>query len=332
MPVLQYLIRNFSPDDLEKYVAFFLSINRFLPKGQKRAPQFFLKRLEKPGYSPEQHLFLAEKKGKIAGYADMCPEPVIGRVVLDGMISVRHRHRGLAEEMMKSVLDKAEKLGFKVAHICVSEDNVAARGLLSKFGFSVIRHFIELEKSIRDIPDGKFDSSSSEIVSLKPGDEELLTKIQNRCFTGTWGFCPNSVEEITYYLNLTQSTLKDVLVANEEGRLVGYCWIHMLGHWNQASVQKKGRVHMLGVDPDYRKRGLGKKLLTVGLCYLKEKGAEAVELTADEGSVDACALYHSLGFRNKSISLWYEKKLGGRSPKCHPMSCSSEGHASYIKK
>jgi mycothiol synthase len=65
---------------------------------------------------------------------------------------------------------------------------------------------------------------------------------------------------------------------------------------------------MLGVDPDYRGRGLGRQLLLVGLSYLKTKGLRVVELTVDGENKVACSLYKSAGFKLWTSSLWYEKK------------------------
>ena len=309
MPAFPYHIRGYSQDDFGKYMEFLDSMIRFFPDEWKSTTQFFQKKLDKPGYSPEHHLLLAEWKGKIVGCADMNPEPKISRVILNGLISGRHRRRGLAGEMMKSILERAEKLGFKIAHVCVSEDNAAARGLLSKSSFSIVRYFHQLEIGLQDEPEGKSDLGPLEIISLKPGEEVLLAQIQNRCFRGTWGFCPNTEEEISYYLRLTESRLRDIMVAKEEKRIVGYCWMHLISGRDQRGVQKKGRIHMLGVDPDCRRRGIGKNLLKAGLCYLKKRGVEMAELTADKDNPDAWAIYRSLGFRKKSTSLWYEKKI-----------------------
>ncbi|MBA7679601.1 Mycothiol acetyltransferase [subsurface metagenome] len=67
---------------------------------------------------------------------------------------------------------------------------------------------------------------------------------------------------------------------------------------------------MLGVDPDYRGRGTGKKVLLAGLAYLKSKGRRVIELTVDSENRAACALYRSAGFKLRTSSLWYEKVLG----------------------
>jgi mycothiol synthase len=66
---------------------------------------------------------------------------------------------------------------------------------------------------------------------------------------------------------------------------------------------------MLGVDPDYRGSGLGRKLLLAGLSYLKRKGLQIAELTVDSENKVACALYKSMGFKPWTSSLWYEKRL-----------------------
>ena len=40
----------------------------------------------------------------------------------------------------------------------------------------------------------------------------------------------------------------------------------------QRVNRTKGRIQMLGVDPDCRGRGIGKRALVAGLAYLENKG------------------------------------------------------------
>jgi mycothiol synthase len=61
----------------------------------------------------------------------------------------------------------------------------------------------------------------------------------------------------------------------------------------KAPGEGAGRIYMLGVDPDYRERGLGRQLLLIGLSYLKTKGLQVIELTVDSENKVACALYRS---------------------------------------
>jgi ribosomal protein S18 acetylase RimI-like enzyme len=146
-----------------------------------------------------------------------------------------------------------------------------------------------------------------DVTHFSEGDEPLLAELQNRIFTGSWGFSPNSAEEIEYYLDLTQSRVSDVLLLKDGGNLIGYLWAHP-SVWGDPA-HKKGRIHMFGIVAEYQGRGLGKKLLSAGLCDLKEKECKTVELTVDEANRPACALYESLGFKEKFSRLWYERSL-----------------------
>jgi len=67
--------------------------------------------------------------------------------------------------------------------------------------------------------------------------------------------------------------------------------------------------HETGVDPDYRGRGVGRRVLLAGLAHLRSKGLRVAELTVDSENRAACALYRSAGFETRTGSLWYEKKV-----------------------
>ena len=66
---------------------------------------------------------------------------------------------------------------------------------------------------------------------------------------------------------------------------------------------------MLGVAPDYRRKGTGKKLVLAGLAQLISKGSQVAELTVDSENKAACALYRSIGFDVRANTFWYEKAI-----------------------
>jgi mycothiol synthase len=144
---------------------------------------------------------------------------------------------------------------------------------------------------------------------LQRGEEDELTQIQNRSFAGTWAYNPNSVEEIAYRLGLIGCSPEDVILIFQGDKPTGYCWTATNLGESAAIGTNKGRIYMLGVDPDYRGKGIGKRALLAGLAHLKSKGIEAAELTVDSENAAACALYESVGFKISSTSAWYEKAL-----------------------
>ena len=66
---------------------------------------------------------------------------------------------------------------------------------------------------------------------------------------------------------------------------------------------------MLGADPCYRGKGIGKSLVLAGLARLKSKGLQVAELTVDSENKTACVLYQSLGFEVQANTFWYEKVI-----------------------
>jgi mycothiol synthase len=90
---------------------------------------------------------------------------------------------------------------------------------------------------------------------------------------------------------------------------VAYCWTRHDPEANAARGENKGEIHMLGVDPAYRKIGIGTNILLAGLSHLKRQGIAVVELTADSEEPAALALYRSVGFEKYSIIEWFEKRL-----------------------
>jgi len=144
---------------------------------------------------------------------------------------------------------------------------------------------------------------------LQSGEEDKLTQIQNRAFTGDWGYNPNTVEEIIYRTNLSGCSPEDVVLTCDGNKVVGYCWTGITSEGGVATGEGKGRIFMIGADPDYRGRGVGKRVLLAGLALLRSKGLQVAELTVDSDNKAACALYRSVGFQVRTSSLWYEKVI-----------------------
>jgi ribosomal protein S18 acetylase RimI-like enzyme len=61
--------------------------------------------------------------------------------------------------------------------------------------------------------------------------------------------------------------------------------------------RRAGLVHMVGVDPSCRRRGVGRALVLLVLHRLRDKGFHEVLLRTEDFRAPALALYRSLGFR-----------------------------------
>ena len=300
-------IRNYQPTDFHEYVLLQANLEKAEPTGRCVSSQFIGQQLRRPNYCSGRDLFIAEIDDGISGYTDIELESGIDRVVIDCRVHPEHRKKGLATDLFNCATNRIKELGVKVIHVNIRHDNMIAGGILAELGFRIVRQSLELRLDIGSVDYLHLDSPI-EWRYLQPGQEDELTELQNRAFAGTWGYNPNTVETIVFRINLSTSSREDIILAYDKDRAVGCCWTGTSCEEGIPSA-RKGRVHMLGVDPDHRGRGIGRQLMLVGLTRLRGRGLRVAELTADSENKAACALYQSLGFEAEARTLWYEKPV-----------------------
>ncbi len=304
-----FKIRNYRRGDFDNYVQLHTETNKLDRSGRPISRQRLAEDLGHPSFHPEIDLFVAEFGGSIIGYAAVFLEAAIKRAMLECMVHPLHRKKGIATKLIRRAIRHAEAAESKVAQVSVPEINLPARNLASRLGFQFIRHFYELKLDLSTIRLPDLEPSEYIIRSLGRDEADKLTHIQNRAFADSWGFNPNTPEEIAYRINLSTCSPENIMMAYLKNYPIGYCWTRIMIEDNAAAGSMKGEIHMLGVDPDFRKKGIGRNILLAGLADLKSKGVIIVELTADGEESVALGLYESVGFEVCSRTEWYEKKL-----------------------
>ena len=129
---------------------------------------------------------------------------------------------------------------------------------------------------------------------------------KNRAYAGSWGYNPNTIEDIIYATGATIDARDGIYFALDKDIPIGYFWVKKE---YIAPDRCQGRIAMLGVAPDSRRKGIGQELVLAGLSCLKNMGLPVARLTVDGENLAANALYRSIGFREIDASLWYEKAL-----------------------
>jgi mycothiol synthase len=265
--------------------------------------------LSKPDYGADENLFFSEMDGVIVGFVNVLPELGIGRAVLDYAVNPSYKLTASLPELIKCALKRARELGAGVAHLNIPSVETAPAEVLSNLGFKPVRRFCEMRLNISRIDLEGADRLDWTYRYFKPGDEATLSDIQNRCFAGTWGYNPNTVEDTAWQLKVRNNCPEDVILALDKGGVIGYCWTESECGQEPSTGERKGRVYMLGVDSRYRTSGLGKQLIRMGLLHLKKQGRELIDITVDTQNVAAVTLYCSLGFQLYRETVWYEKGL-----------------------
>lgn len=99
-----------------------------------------------------------------------------------------------------------------------------------------------------------------------------------------------------------------VLVAEQDGHIVGYTYAGIEGYDYMALRGPAGALYDIVVDPSQRGRGIGRLLLDATLNALEERGAPRVVLSTAERNEPAQRLFASAGFRRTMIEMTKELK------------------------
>ena len=302
-------IRNYQSGDFEKYHQVYDDSLESPGGANYISPQSLKEILFSPRCNPEKDVLVIVNGEEIAGLSYLIPEPEIDRVILRGIIHPRYRRAGVGLALLRLAQKRARELGVSAIQADIDEKNQSAKRLLEANGFRKVRVFHEMRLILDEQEFGSAFSEQIQIEQLKPGQEGLLTEVQNLCFNGSWGYHPNNEDEVTYCLSLNKCSYADVLIVQVNDRPAGFCWLTIDPELATNKNLKTGRIHMMGVIHAYRQTGLGKSLVIAGLSHLINKGINNVDLTVDSTNTAALELYRSIGFKVYSNTEWYEKKV-----------------------
>jgi N-acetylglutamate synthase-like GNAT family acetyltransferase len=107
-------------------------------------------------------------------------------------------------------------------------------------------------------------------------------------YPNTPTFAQQKIEE------LSQSVSDTVLVAEGEGRVVGFTHLHLAELFHERG--RLGRIMALVVTDDARRSGVGKMLMSSLEVLARNAGCVKLEVTSGAGRHGAHAFYHRLGY------------------------------------
>jgi ribosomal-protein-alanine N-acetyltransferase len=96
---------------------------------------------------------------------------------------------------------------------------------------------------------------------------------------------------------LTENSYAHYLVARHDGRIIGY-----IGMW---VILEESHITNIAVDPQYRRHGVGRRLLEDMFDRAAELGATRVTLEVRVSNTGAQSLYRQLGFADRGLRKGY---------------------------
>ena len=291
--------------DLEAFTHLFNCVNGIAGTEKAHDLEFMRQFLAQPACRPEQDCYLVESSDSLVGFALLAPELPIGRTVASGGVLESHRRQGIGRMLVRRTVQHSQSIGSSVLHIQVPSESVDARHILDSEGFSVVKTYWHMRWEGDESPPLELPPEFALRPFVLGQDEEALTHLQNAAFGQNWGFCPNTVEEISARVRFNRCDPEGIILIVHQGRPAAYNWTLRAAN-NTGST---GWIGMTGVHPDYRGRRIGRAVVVAGMAYLQAKGVDEIELEVDADNVPARELYLKLGFRVVHKSVWYERGL-----------------------
>ena len=261
--------------------------------------------LAQPGLRPEENCSLFQSAAGLQAYTLMHLEPPIKRAVLETGIHPDHQGSDLLEAVLRSALDRARSMGARVLHLCLPRQAKLWKGVLQQEGFRPVRTYWLMRRDGSDPPLVEAPQGFS-IRTFRPGEGKILAEMQNSAFAESWGFSPNSPEEVEYRATMSLTGAGGILFLIHGEDLAGYCWTTTEKIHTGASI---GTIGMIGIQPSYRGQGLSKPILAAGMQYLHSRGVGYVKLDVDAENNPAIRLYTAVGFQKTAELQWFEVPL-----------------------
>lgn len=120
-----------------------------------------------------------------------------------------------------------------------------------------------------------------DILPMCADDAKALAELDKKCFSVPWSersFKDEIKNEIAFYF-----------VAKDEGKVIGYA-----GFWHVAD---EGDITNIAVAPEYRRRGIGSRLLEEIIRTAAEKKLVLLTLEVRQSNRAAIAMYERYGFK-----------------------------------
>ena len=298
-------VRPFTWDDLSSWTKLYNAAYGTADTGLELDRASMRCLLSQPGLDPERDCFIAHDSGSDVGLAIEWPELPVRRAVIELGVPDSASAQATAPALIEASVARAQQLAVTVVHIQVESNNEPMKLLLREFGFHPVRRYATM----------RWQRDSLEQPTLPPGftlrtfradrDIRALTDIQNAAFGDSWGFSPNTAEQIESRVAARSTTPEGIIFVMHGRDVAAYNWtVRPAGPGGVL-----GRIAMTGVHPDYQGRGLSRPTVLAGMQWLNSQGVSTIELEMDSSNLSAARVYESLGFERVSSTVWYELEV-----------------------
>lgn len=146
-----------------------------------------------------------------------------------------------------------------------------------------LRGPLPIELSQRSVRSLTLRSRDARLSRLRRSDLPEAAAVDRKAFDPPWNNDPETLAEITQATPHHRSRS-----INTDGQLTAFCI--------SGRTSSRGYVQRVAVDPAFRRKGLGRSLVTDTLQWMYRRNIDRAMVNTSVGNTAAIALYRSLGF------------------------------------
>lgn len=171
-----------------------------------------------------------------------------------------------------------------------------------RVGFETERHLLRMGRPLPG-PDPRFPPGF-EVASFRPGvDEEAWLGTNNAAFAGHQENSDLERADLERRLASDWFDPAGLRMLWYGETLAGFCW-------TKRHSPHQGEIYIIGTDPSFQGRGLGRDLVLEGMRHLAGGGCRQVFLYTEGDNDRAIRLYEALGFGVEVVHRSFLKALG----------------------
>ena len=260
-----------------------------------------LSALDNPRLDPDAGRWaIAYLDGKPIGYSLVEPELNIGRILL-GIAVLPEYLRDILPDLLQHTIERAVALADNAQcelHIAIRDNEpLILPETIGASNFEPIREVLKMRVSVENIKLQKSTLPYSQTLRTADMSDiteaHAVTDLHNACFSDSWGFSPNTVDEIIGRAATDAERNGfppiSVITNHANSALSAYIWTTL--------TDNDGRIEMVGVSPEMRGSGLGRAIFNAGVHHLISNGAEILSLDVDAENPPARRLYETAGYQ-----------------------------------
>jgi mycothiol synthase len=218
--------------------------------------------------------------------------------VIDGA-----RRRGVGRALLEATLERLRARVPECRGLALSatQPNPEATAFAKANGFPPVRQFWLMERSDHSIPDSDWPAGV-ELGSFDAArDIPRWVDVFNRSWAEHWHGVLMRESDVRQHLESGAVDPEGIRFAQHSGEDIGFVRL--------ALHEGRGEIAVVGVVPEWRRRGLGRALLRFGARWLLEHGASRVTLAVDGENERALTLYQKERYQVVETRQVWEKEF-----------------------